>query len=269
MNRRRTIERIPVSLVGAGPGDPELLTLRALKRVQQADVLLYDALIDERILEETRPDCLKIYAGKKCRDGQNPEQRQNEIHRQMAFHFREGRQVVRLKAGDPMIFGRGMEEVRFLESENIPWEVVPGISAGIAASSAFALPLTERNKSRMVLFTSGYTSSGETPGCDPLVSVIKEGGTVVVYMGLSKLRCLLEVMEKAGIGNIPLMIADRVSQEGEQLIAATTDTVLARLESEQVQGPSLVMVGKYLETLEPKELLKSLHQQLPDTSLLI
>ena len=262
------IDRKPVSLVGAGPGDPELLTVKALKRVQKADVLLYDALIDERILEEARLDCAKIYAGKKCSDGQNPQARQNEIHRQMAFYFREGKQVVRLKAGDPMIFGRGMEEVRFLESEDIPWEVVPGISAGTAASSAFALPLTERNKSRMVLFTSGYTSSGETPGCDPLVSVIKEGGTVVVYMGLTKLHCLLEVMEKAGIGNIPLMIADRVSQEGEQLIAATTDSVLERLESEQVQGPSLVMVGKYLETLEPKELLESLHQQIPDESML-
>ena len=266
MNRRRTIERIPVSLVGAGPGDPELLTVKALKRVQKADVLLYDALIDERILEEVHPDCLKIYAGKKCSDGQNPMTRQDEIHRQMAFYFREGKQVVRLKAGDPMIFGRGMEEVRFLESEGIPWEVVPGISAGIAASSAFALPLTERNKSRSVLFTSGYTSSGETPGCDPLVSVIKEGGTVVVYMGLTKLHCLLELMEKAGIGNIPLMIADRVSQEGEQLIAATTDTILTRLESVQVQGPSLVVVGRYLETLEPKALLESLRQQIPDAS---
>lgn len=268
MNRKRTIERIAVSLVGAGPGDPELLTVKALKRVQQADVLLYDALIDERILEETRPDCLKIYVGKKCSDGQNPQERQDEILRQMAFYFREGKQVVRLKAGDPMIFGRGMEEVRFLESESIPWEVVPGISAGIAASSAFALPLTERNKSRMVLFTSGYTSSGETPGCDPLVSVIKEGGTVVVYMGLTKLHCLLEVMDKAGIGNIPLMIADRVSQEGEQLIAATTHTVLRRLESVRIQGPSLVIVGKYLEALEPKVLLESLRQQLPDASLL-
>lgn len=264
MNRRRTIEQKTVSLVGAGPGDPELLTVKALKRVQQADVLLYDALIDERILEETQPDCLKIYAGKKCSDGQNPMVRQEEIHRQMAFYFHEGKQVVRLKAGDPMIFGRGMEEVRFLESEGIPWEVVPGISAGIAASSAFALPLTERNKSRMVLFSSGYTSSGETPGCDPLISVLKEGGTVVVYMGLTKLNCLLEVMQKAGIGNIPLMIADRVSQQGEQLIAATTHTVLTRLESVQVQGPSLVVIGKYLETLEPKAVLSSALQQLPN-----
>ena len=257
-----------MSLVGAGPGDPELLTVKALKRVQQADVLLYDALIDDRILEETKPDCRKIYAGKKCRDGQNPHERQNEIHRQMAFHSREGRKVVRLKAGDPMIFGRGMEEVRFLEREGIRWEVIPGISAGIAASSAFALPLTERNKSRMVLFTSGYTSSGETPGCDPLISVIKEGGTVVVYMGLTRLNCLLEVMEKAGIGDIPLMIADRISQKGEQLIAATSGNILERLEEKQVQGPSLVIVGKFLETIEPDALLESLQHQIPDTSLL-
>lgn len=96
-----------------------------------------------------------------------------------------------------------------------------------------------------------------------MVSVLKEGGTVVVYMGLTKLPCLLEVMNKAGIGNIPLMIADRVSQEGEQLIAATTDTVLTRLESVQIEGPSLVVVGKYLKTVEPKAFLSAVLQQLP------
>lgn len=235
-----------VALVGAGPGDPDLLTVKALRRVQEADVLLYDALIDQRIINETKPDCQRIYAGKKFRDGQDPMLRQHSIHKQMKEFHQQGLKVVRLKAGDPMIFGRGMEEIRYLEEQQIPWEMVPGISAANAASAIFALPLTERGKSRMVLFTSGYTESGDSPVSDPYLSVLREGGSVVFYMGLSKLEQLLNELEKAELGELTVAIADRVSQEDQQLVKGSNKNILAHIKNVELKGPSLVLLGKHM-----------------------
>lgn len=240
------MKKYEVALVGAGPGDPDLLTVKALKLVQVADVLLYDALIDERILNETKPECLKIYSGKKFKDGQDPMLRQANIHALMEEYYHKGCRVVRLKAGDPMIFGRGMEEIRYLQENNIAWEMVPGISAANAAASQFALPITERGFSRMVMFTSAYTESGDSPASDPYLSVLKEGGSVVFYMGLSKLGLLLKEIEIAGITDVIVAVADCVSQKDGFMVKSNAETILNDLKKHTLKGPSLLILGKHL-----------------------
>ncbi len=235
-----------VIIAGAGPGDPELLTLKALKEIQRAEVLLYDALIDTRILQESSSECLKIYAGKKFRDGQDPMHRQQTIHEQMSFHHKKGKRVLRLKAGDPMIFGRGMEEIRFLEEQHIPWEMIPGITAANAAASIFGLPITERGKSRMVMFTSAYTEDGQKPAAQPYLSVLREGGSVVFYMALSRLEKLIEETEAAELIDLKVAIATKVSQEGQGMIKTESSVILSELEKHSLDGPSLVILGKHL-----------------------
>ena len=231
-----------VSLVGSGPGALDLLTIRALKRIKEADIILYDALINEPLLAEADPNCEMIYTGKLFQDGQDQRQRQIKIHELMAHYFNQQKRVVRLKSGDPMIFGRAMEEIRFLEKHNIPWEVIPGVTAGIAAAGLNGLPLTERGKSRLVLLTTAYTESGEMPEDTPWLATLKDGGSVIFYMALSKLNQLVNRLSYHQLSDTMVAICNNVAHPDQVTFKAPSTQIVQRLAKEKFDGPSVIIL---------------------------
>lgn len=231
-----------VSLVGSGPGAIDLLTIRGLRRIKEANIILYDALVTEPLLKEAHPDCEIIYTGKLFQDGQNQQERQEKIHELMAYYYNKGLRIVRLKSGDPMIFGRGMEEINFLESKQIPWEVVPGVTAGIAAAGLQAIPLTQRGKSRLVLFTTAYTENGDSPEETPWIATLNDGGSVVFYMALSKLELLVKKLHNNQLESTMVAICNNISQENEVTFRAEASSIVEKLKNESIVGPSLVIL---------------------------
>ena len=234
-----------ISIIGAGPGDPELLTVKAHKRLQDADVVLYDALIGDKMLELVKAGAVKKYVGKHHHDGQDPKKRQDDIHAQFLFWTNKNKRVVRLKTGDPMIYGRGAEEIRFCKKHNLNFEVVPGVTAGIAASSLFSIPLTERMKSNMVLFYSGKKNGDGFPGIEAMKNVLECGSPVIIYMGLNNLPQLANDLEKAGINSVtPIHILCNISQPAQKTFTTSLAEVGEFLRKRNPDCPSTVIIGE-------------------------
>lgn len=234
-----------ISIVGAGPGDPELLTVKAVRRLQNADVVLYDALLGEAMLALAKKDAQLIYVGKLWRDEQCQTKRQNEIHGFMERFAVEGKQVVRLKAGDAMVFGRGAEEIRFCKSRKLNYEVIPGVTAGLAAASVFDIPLTERGKSAMTLLYSGHRKGGELSDVSTISSVLKTGSPVVIYMGLNSLLQLSGKLMEDGVENrVPVQILSCVSQEKQTAYETKLGEVGIFLSHNTPEMPAVVIIGE-------------------------
>ena len=239
-----------ISIVGAGPGDPELLTLKALKRIQEADCILHDALVSDEILSLARKDAERIYVGKIYRDGQDQTDRQEWINRLIIELAANGKKVVRLKSGDPMIFGRGAEEIRFCIENKLNYEVIPGVTSALAAASLYGIPLTERSKNSMVLFGTGHYCDGDFCDLNSFVSVLNSGSPVVVFMGLNKLvRLSKRLMDEAVSPEIRIQILSKVSQPDSVAFESTLGSVARLLETEKPPMPALVMIGKNVERL--------------------
>ena len=239
-----------ISIVGAGPGDPELLTIKALNRLKAADVILYDALSGEEILDLCNPESEKIYVGKLYKDGQNQEERQNEIHSAFLKFAKENKKVVRLKAGDPMIFGRGAEEIRFCKENQLNYEVIPGITAGIAAASIFEIPLTEREKNGMALFYTGHRIDGGFTDLNAVVQVLKSGSPVVIYMGLNNLVEFSKSILNAEIDPATtVQILSKVSQSGQTKYSTVLGEVEHFIATEKPATPAMIIIGKFAEQI--------------------
>jgi len=235
-----------ISIVGAGPGDPELLTLKALNRLKDADVILYDALTGNEILGYANPDSEKIYVGKLHKDGQDQIERQNEIHTYFLKFSTQNKRVVRLKAGDPMIFGRGAEEVRFCKVNNLNYEVIPGVTAGIAGSAFFDIPLTERGKSSMVLFCAGHHEKDCFLNLDSMVQILKSGSPAVIYMGLNILVDLaIALINKTVDSSTPVQVLCKISQSNQKCYSTTLGNVSVFLQQNTPETPATIIVGKY------------------------
>jgi len=235
-----------ISIVGAGPGDPELLTIKALNRLKNADVVLYDALTGNEILELANPVSEKIYVGKLHGDGQNQAERQNQIHSKFLKFSERNKRVVRLKAGDPMIFGRGAEEVRFCKENNLNYEVIPGVTAGIAGSALFDIPLTERGKSSMVLFCAGHRENDCFSNIDSAVQIINSGSPAIIYMGLnilSDLACAL--INKNVESSTPVQILSKISDSTQKNYATTLGQASDFMQQNTPDTPATVIIGKY------------------------
>ena len=235
-----------ISIVGAGPGDPELLTLRALRRIEQADVILYDALHGDEILHLARAESLKIYAGKHYQDGQQQTERQDKIHAQLKEFALRGKRVVRLKAGDPFIFGRGAEELEFCLQENLKVEVVPGITAGMAAATSFHIPVTLRGVNSMALFYTGHKRNGGFEDIDTVAAVLKTHAPVLVYMGLKNLEILAsELMSRSVQADLPVQIVSRVGHSDQQNYSTTIAQLAVFLENNQPPMPAVILMGSH------------------------
>ena len=226
-----------VYLIGAGPGDPDLLTLRALQLLQRADVILYDRLVSEAVLERARRDAERIFVGK---ESGGPDQQQR-IHVLLVRLAQEGKRVARLKGGDPFIFGRGGEEIEVLARHGIPCTVVPGITAALGAAAAAEVPLTRRHLASSVTFISGR------PGDDALPDwrfLANPQHTVVVYMGVSQLPNIVARLRAAGAeGEHPAAIIERATLPGQRVLRGTLANITALAQAHRVEPPSILILG--------------------------
>ncbi|PLT22024.1 siroheme synthase CysG [Psychrobacter sp. MES7-P7E] len=228
-----------VYIVGAGPGDPELLTFKALRLMQQADVVFYDALVSPQVLDLCRRDADKIFVGKKR---SNHTVAQLGINELLVNSAKEGRRVVRLKGGDPFIFGRGGEEIESLRAHGVPYQVVPGITAANAAASYAGIPLTHRDHSQSVRFVTGFLKAG-TPNSN-FKNFLNTDETVVFYMGLHSLARLTEGLVDAGrSADTPIAIVSNASMPNQQVLTGTLATIVAKQEDAELPTPALLIMG--------------------------
>ncbi len=235
-----------VILVGAGPGDPELLTLRAVRALQSADVILFDDLVAPDILDFARREAKKMLVGK---TGHAPSCKQDDINALMIGLAKAGRRVVRLKGGDPMIFGRADEEISACRAAGITVEVVPGITTAQGAASRLLVSLTHRGKARRVQYLTGHAAGngrdGKLPADIDWASVADPAVTTVVYMPTKTLPELVANAVQAGLDPAtPAVAVERATRTDERVTAATIADLPARLESEAPSGPVVVMIGR-------------------------
>lgn len=228
-----------VSLVGAGPGDPELLTLRALRRLREADVVLYDLLVSQEILDLIPERCECICVGKRANRHMLP---QEETNRMIVNKARMGLRVVRLKGGDPFMFGRGGEEMQELASEGIPCEVVPGVTAAMGAASSTGIPLTHRDHAQMVSFVTGHRKKD----CDDLewVRHLNPASTLVVYMGLGEApRIAAELMAHGHAADTPVAAVASATTPQQEVLTTTLGALAEALQGSGLVSPVLLIIG--------------------------
>jgi uroporphyrin-III C-methyltransferase/precorrin-2 dehydrogenase/sirohydrochlorin ferrochelatase len=231
-----------VTLVGAGPGDPELLTLRALRALQSADVILFDDLVSTDILDFARREAKKMLVGK---TGHAPSCKQDDINALMISLAKAGRRVVRLKGGDPMIFGRADEEIAACRAAGIAVEAVPGITTAQGAASRLLVSLTRRGQARRVQYITGHGRDGKLPSDIDWVSLADPAVTTVVYMPTRTLPELVAAAVQAGLDPAtPAVAIERATRADERVIAATIANLPARLAAEPPTGPVVVMIGR-------------------------
>ena len=232
-----------VYLVGAGPGDPELLTFKALRLMQQADVVFYDNLVSPAVLDLCRRDADLIYVGKRRDNHAVPQEGINSL---LVEHAKAGKRVVRLKGGDPFIFGRGGEELEELKAHGIPFQVVPGITAASACSSYAGIPLTHRGYAQSVKFVTGQLKNRQQ--ALNFEELVHPNQTVVFYMGLHTLPDLTAgLMAHGKPASTPVAIVSKGTSPDQQVLTGTLADIVERQEVEQLPAPALIIVGEVVE----------------------
>jgi uroporphyrin-III C-methyltransferase len=233
-----------VALVGAGPGDPELLTVQAIKAIRRATVLLVDDLVGDGVLRYARRSARKVYVGKRGGCASTP---QEFIEKLMIAEAQRGERVVRLKGGDPGIFGRSGEEVAHLQAAGVNVRVVNGITAGLAAASALGVPLTHRAHARGVVFVTGHAKEGgQAPDWPSLAAAAAQGLTLVVYMGVRQLDVIVAGLRTALPAHTPAALVQSASTPQEQRLVCTLATVQQRAASAGIASPAVLIVGDVL-----------------------
>ncbi|WP_255033867.1 uroporphyrinogen-III C-methyltransferase [Rhodoferax sp. TH121] len=231
-----------VTLVGAGPGDPELLTLKALKAIQQATVLLVDDLVNDTIVAHANPAARVVHVGKRGGCKSTP---QSFIERLMITAAQEGETVVRLKGGDPFIFGRGGEEVEHLEAAGIRVSVINGITAGLAAVTSLNVPLTHREHAHGVVFVTGHAKPGDAGTDWPALAAAAQHAklTLVIYMGVSGVADIQAGLLQGLRADTPVAIIQNASLPTQRHAACTLQSLQATIQREQLVSPSVIVVG--------------------------
>ena len=228
-----------ITLLGAGPGDPDLITMKGVKALKSADVVLYDALTNESLLEYAPSHSIKLYVGK--RSGEHS-YKQESINKLMVDYALNYGHVVRLKGGDPFVFGRGFEEVAFAKLHNIPVEVIPGISSAIGVPGLQQIPVTHRGMAESFWVITGTTTSGEVSA--DLYDAAESNATVIVLMGLKKLSKIIEIFKAAGKNNLPAAVIQNGSGIDEKMIVGSVETIESLVEQENIKAPVLLVFGQ-------------------------
>lgn len=229
-----------VWLAGAGPGDPGLITLHALNALMQADVVVYDALVEPRILDWTRAE--RIYAGKR---GGKPSPKQRDISLNLVDLARSGKRVLRLKGGDPFVFGRGGEEAQTLISHDIPVRIIPGISAGIGGLAYAGIPVTHRDVNQSVTFVTGHDQSGETPSSLDWHAISRASEVLVVYMGMKHLVPITDALLAAGrTEDEPVAIVVDATTPRQCVLETTLGRAVCDSEAAGIAPPAIICIGR-------------------------
>ena len=230
-----------VWLVGAGPGDPGLLTLHALHALRHADVIVYDALVDERILDLAPAATERLYAGKR---GGRPSARQADISETLVSLARSGRRVLRLKGGDPFVFGRGAEECQYLHAHGIPFRVVSGITAGIGGLAAAGIPATVRETNAAITFITGHAANGDVPETLNWSALAHASPVLVFYMGLKHLPVIVDRLISAGrSAETPAAAVAEATTPRQRVVTATLGTLVEAITTAGLHPPAIVVVG--------------------------
>lgn len=229
-----------VFLIGAGPGDPELLALKAVRLIQQADVVLYDRLVSEQIMEFCHPDAQRIYVGKARADHAVPQEGINQL---LVKYAKQGKSVLRLKGGDPFIFGRGGEEIEELAAEGVPFQIVPGITAASGCASYSGIPLTHRDHAQSVRFVTGHLKDGSADL--PWDELIHDNQTLVIYMGLSAIDSICNGLIAHGMpAAMPIALIEKGTTPEQQVHVSTLADMPKYVSSNSIKAPTLTIIGQ-------------------------
>lgn len=243
LSRDTTLKQGEVWLVGAGPGDPDLLTLKALHYLQNADVILYDHLLSPNVLNYIRRDALLIFAGKQRN---HHTLKQSEINQYLIEYAQQGKRVLRLKGGDPFIFGRGGEEAEALKQAGIPFKIIPGISAANGCASYAGIPLTHRDCAQACLFLTGHTKNPDQLHL-PWDSMVLKDQTIIIYMGLSSLPLLCQTLIDKGMDTSwPAAAIEKGTLPNQKVIIGTLTTLPSLVIQNQLTSPVLIIIGQVI-----------------------
>ena len=246
--------RTKLTLIGSGPGDPELITVKGLKALMKADAVLYDALAAEELLEYAPPKALKLFVGKRAGRHSCP---QNKIHALILRLSGEGKQIVRLKGGDPTVFGRAYEEVRFALSHGLDVEIIPGISSAVAGPAAAWIPLTMRglNESFWVITATTALHKLSTD----IEHAARSSATVVILMGLNQIEQIVACFKRLRGDGEPICLVENCSTKHQKHVSGDLDGILQKLKADPVGSPAVIIIGK---TVKEQEKLAALRNNL-------
>ena len=231
-----------VYLVGAGPGDAQLLTLRAATLLQKAEVILYDRLVDESVLNLIPDDTKKVYVGRAVGDDTTHQYGTNDL---MLQYAKSGKQVVRLKGGDPGIFGRGGEEAQFLKQSGIPYEIVPGITSGVGSAAYSGIPLTHRKHSSSVAFVTGHEDPTKDTETVRWRLLARSVDTIVIMMGLSRIRIICDELMRGGMSpDTPAVVIHGGTTRHHTIWEGTIQTIPDVVKSQNVKPPANIIIGR-------------------------
>jgi uroporphyrin-III C-methyltransferase len=237
-----------VYLVGAGPGDPDLITVKGLRCLKQADVILYDRLVNPELLENAKEGAQLVYCGKLPH---YHTMKQETINHFLVKYAKKGYQVVRLKGGDPFVFGRGGEEAEECRKHKVPFEIVPGITAGIAASAYAGIPVTHRSLSKSFAFITGH-QAGDVEAEHQWAHLAKGVDTICVYMGVSHLSTITkQLIENGKSPQTPIALIHWGTLSNQRIVVGTLENIEAVVEREQITNPSMIVIGEVV-TLHKK-----------------
>jgi len=231
-----------VTLVGAGPGDPELITLKGVLALNRADVVLYDALIDPELLQHAPEQALKVFVGKRNGSRINPQQDTNEL---CVHYAKKYGHVVRLKGGDPFVFGRGAEEIDYIHRFGIQTEVIPGISSSVAVPASVGIPVTKRGVSESFWVITGTTSSGQLSTDVKLAA--QSTATVVILMGTGKLEEIIGIYQRLGLGNMPIALIQSGTTQEAKVAAGIMDDIATKVADQQIASPAVIIIGEVVQ----------------------
>ena len=238
-----------VWLTGAGPGDPGLLTLHAVNALKQADCVVYDALVSEDILSLVRPEAELFYAGKR---GGKPSWNQQDITDKLIALAQDGKRVLRLKGGDPFVFGRGGEEAQALVAADIPFRIIPGISAGIGGLGYAGVPVTHREVNHAVTFVTGHLAGKGKAELLDWAAIAKASPVIVIYMAMSRLQVIADLLMQAGRpADEPLAIVTHATTPRQTVVTGTLAEAAELAEKHGLQPPSIIVIGGVVDLAAP------------------
>ena len=231
-----------VFIVGAGPGDPKLITLKAVEAIKSSDIVLYDRLVSKKIVSMIPKKSQKLYVGRDVGDDYKHQDTTNDM---MVKFAKKNKNVVRLKGGDPFIFGRGGEEAEFLKKHNVKYEIIPGITSGMGSAEYSGIPLTHRNYASSVVFVTGHEDAKKKEGVVDWKRLAKSVDTIVIMMGLSRLEIISKKLISGGLNkSTPVAVIQNGTTDEHKMIKGTLLTISKKVSKAKIQPPAIIIVGK-------------------------